>query len=65
MAAFTTRFSTAVPLIDLLFDPSSATRTATLLGGDQRAMPTTYHVRGRWGPYYKCRSCGTNRADHY
>ena len=65
MAAFATRFSAAVPLFDLPFDPSAATRTAPPLGGDRRAMPTSYHARDRWGPYYKCRSCGTNRADRY
>lgn len=39
-------------------------------GHDEQAclhcsMPTTYHERGRYGPYYKCWSCGANRADRY
>lgn len=25
--------------------------------------PTTYKPNGRYGPYFKCWSCGTNRAD--
>ena len=24
---------------------------------------TSYHHKGRWGPYYKCMACGKNRAD--
>lgn len=27
------------------------------------AMPTSHVANGRYGPYYKCWSCGTNRAD--
>ena len=26
-------------------------------------MPTSYHPNGRYGPYFKCWNCGTNRAD--
>jgi hypothetical protein len=31
---------------------------------EQCNMPTT-HKDGRYGPYFKCWSCGTNRADRY
>ena len=26
-------------------------------------MPTSYHPNGKYGPYFKCWNCSTNRAD--